>query len=510
MHHVAHGEFGDLAGFGARNVVHLHDAGRHMARACAFADAGADLLFQRLVQRDALGQDDEKNDADIAIPFLADGDGFRHFRQAFHLRIDFRRADAHAAGIERRVRAAMNDHPVMRGDFGKIAMTPDAGEAREIGAVIFLAVGIVPEADGHGGKGLHADQFALARLALPRRERLSFLVPDIDGHAEAPALDLAAPDRKDGRAQHETGDNVGAARNGAERHILPDVAIDEIEALRHQRRASGEDHAHGRKIMRLARLEARLLHRVDEFGRCAEDVDLFRVDIVEKHALVGCEGRAVEKAERRFRREAGDEPVPHHPAAGGEVEEALARLDVAMELVLLQMLEKRAARRMDDAFGHAGRAAGKHDVERMAEGQPREGKRRIARALQKRRPAFDVRQVGNVVAEEGHDDGMFERGKPGHDLRELVAARQFLAGIAIAVAGHQHPGLDLAEAVQHAFRAEIGRAGRKDRADGSRRQHGDDGFRAVGHEGGHAVAGLHAPALQHGGETGHLGAQGVP
>src|SRR5690606_37952370 len=154
-------------------------------------------------------------DADIALPVLAYGERLLHFRQLFHLRVDFRRADAHAAGVQRRVRAAMNDNAAMRCDFGEVAMAPDTREAPEIGAAIFRAIGIVPEADRHGRERTGTDEFAL--LA---RDGPSLLVPDLDRHAEALRLDFAAPDGKQRRAKHETGNNIGAARNGAESDIL--------------------------------------------------------------------------------------------------------------------------------------------------------------------------------------------------------------------------------------------------------------------------------------------------
>jgi hypothetical protein len=65
-------------------------------------------------------------------------------------------------------------------------MGPDIVEAVEIGGVVFLAVGVVPEADRHGRKRLGADQFAL--LA---GDGLAVVVPDVDRHAEARTLDLA-------------------------------------------------------------------------------------------------------------------------------------------------------------------------------------------------------------------------------------------------------------------------------------------------------------------------------
>ena len=81
------------------------------------------------------------------------------------------------------------------------------------------------------------------------------------------------------------------------------------------------------------------------------------------------ERRAVVEHERGLRRERRDQPVPHHPAAGREVEDAVAGADVAVQLMLLEVLDQRAAGAVDDALRHAGRAGRVQDVERMIERQ---------------------------------------------------------------------------------------------------------------------------------------------
>jgi hypothetical protein len=67
-----------------------------------------------------------------------------------------------------------------------------------------------------------------------------------------------------------------------------------------------------------------------------------------------------------------------------------------------------------------------------------------------------------------------------------------LAGIVVAVDGEQHLGLDLAEAVEHARDAEIGRAGGPDGTQAGRRQHADHGLGHVGQVAGDPVALAHA------------------
>ena len=106
--------------------------------------------------------------------------------------------------------------------------------------------------------------------------------------------------------------------------------------------------------------------RVDEFRRGAEIGHLLGVGEVEQDVAVGVEGRAVVEQQRRAGGQAGNQPVPHHPAAGGEIEQAVAVLEAAMELLLLEVLEQRAAGRMHDAFRDAGRARREQDVERVA------------------------------------------------------------------------------------------------------------------------------------------------
>ena len=76
-----------------------------------------------------------------------------------------------------------------------------------------------------------------------------------------------------------------------------------------------------------------------------------------------------------------------------------------------------------------------------------------------------------------------------------------------AVAGDQHLGLDLFEAIQHGVRAHVGRAHAPHRADAGRGQKGDHGLGNVGQVGRHAVARLHALCLQVQRERGDLALQ---
>ena len=232
-------------------------------------------------------------------------------------------------------------------------------KALEIGGVIFLSVRIVPEHHRHRGEGLRADQFALFLL-----DMLAVVGPDIHRHAETGRLDFAAPDRRGRIAEHEAGHDVGAARNRGEMQVLLDVGIDVIEAFGGERRAGRGHHPHRRQIVRLRRMHVGLFQRIDIFRRGAEQRDLLVLRIVEQHVGLRRERRAVPQNQGGAGADAGHQPVPHHPAERGEIEDAIAVAHIALQPMLLQMLQQRAAAAMHDAFRHAGRAGRIKNIDR--------------------------------------------------------------------------------------------------------------------------------------------------
>ncbi len=318
--------------------------------------------------------------------------------------------------------------------------------------------------------------------------------PDVDRHAETRGLDLATPHRAGGIAEHEAGDDIGAAGDRGEVHVFLDIAVDVIEAFGGERRAGGGDEPHRRQVMGLGGLEARLLAGVDIFRRGAEHVDVLSLREIPHHRLRR-ERRAVVEHERRARGDAGGEPVPHHPAAGGEVEQPLAVAQVALQAVLLHVLQQRAAGAVHDAFRHAGGAGGEQDIDGMIERQPLEGERLRRERLEERCKRLRARHAcrhGIRLAEIGHDHDLAGRRQLAGDRLQLVGDFDLLAVVPVAVDGHEYLGLDLPEAVEHAALAEVGRARREDGAERGDRQHQRDGFRQVGQHGGDAVALSHA------------------
>src|SRR6056297_3499417 len=295
---VAHGQFGDLAGDGARDVGHGQDYGRHVARGGVGTDGLADAVAEFVVQVDAVSQANKQDHAYVTVVVLADADRLDHLIELFDLAVDFGRTDAHAARIERRVRAAVDDHAAPFGQAGEIAVAPDPRMGLEVGRAVARAVVVVPEGNRHARKGLGAGQ--LAGLV---DYDLAVVVADLDPQAQAPALQLTLVDRQQRIAQGKAGDNVRAAGNRAQLDVGLDVAVDVVEGFGQKWRAGRQDDFERIELVGLARLDARLVAGRDPLGAGAEDRHPGLVGQVPEHVPIRMEGRAVEQHDRRADRE---------------------------------------------------------------------------------------------------------------------------------------------------------------------------------------------------------------
>ena len=368
-------------------------------------------------------------------------------------------------------------------------MAPHVVEPGEVRVVVLASVGVVPEADRHRRKGADADELALLADDAP-----SVVVEGVHIEPEPQALDLAAVDRDGGVAHHEAGDDVGAAADRGEADVALDGPVDEVEALRNEGRAGGQDRLELREVVGPRRGKARLLDGVDVLGGGAEGLDALLRHVVEERVAVGMKRRAVVERERRPARQRAHLPVPHHPAAGREIEDAFTALHVAVQGQLLDVLQKRPARAVHDALRGAGGAGRVHDVERVVE-----------------REAFEFNRGGGLARGElVEGDGLLHRGEVGrgggvrhhHDAFDRRDPRRHrcqpaygvepLAAVEVAVGAEQHLRPDLPEPVHHPLHAEVRRGGRPDRADAGGSEHGDHGFRHVGHVAGDAVARRHS------------------
>ncbi|MNE06355.1 hypothetical protein D3C80_989420 [compost metagenome] len=163
---------------------------------------------------------------------MAYGDALQHLVDLLYLAVDFCGANAHAAGIEHRVRAAVNDHAAFRRLFGIVALGPDTRELAEIGGMEALGLRVVPEAQGQRREMPGADQ-----LAFFANQGMTIIVPDFHGHAQALALDLPAPHRQHRVADDKAGTDVGTARHRGQAQVGLELAVHVVIAFRRQRRA---------------------------------------------------------------------------------------------------------------------------------------------------------------------------------------------------------------------------------------------------------------------------------
>ena len=144
---------------------------------------------------------------------------------------------------------------------------------------------------------------------------------------------------------------------------------------------------------------------------------------LEQDAAVIDERRAVVHQQRGSRGERGHEDVPHRPAAGREVEEAIAGPHVTVQPLLLEVLQQRAARTVHDALRYAGRAGRVEHVHRMVERQAHvlDDARGGVRCDEVCQPlgVRDTRRVA-VRIEVRHQHDALQIGKLRHDRGELA------------------------------------------------------------------------------------------
>src|SRR5579863_167765 len=108
-----------------------------------------DPVPKAVVERHAGREPNEEHDPLVALPALTDREALEDFGQLFDLSVDLRGANSHATRLERRVGSPEDDDAVVFGEPRPVAVTPDAGETREVRRPVLRAVRIVPEPDGH-------------------------------------------------------------------------------------------------------------------------------------------------------------------------------------------------------------------------------------------------------------------------------------------------------------------------------------------------------------------------
>ena len=86
-------------------------------------------------------------------------------------------------------------------------MSPDPWPGVKVGTPETAPVVITPDPQGHGGKGLRADQFTASAW----RYRVAFLVENVDGASEDRTRHLAAVKGSGGVAPDEAPDQISTA-----------------------------------------------------------------------------------------------------------------------------------------------------------------------------------------------------------------------------------------------------------------------------------------------------------
>ena len=203
----------------------------------------------------------------------------------------------------------------------------------------------------------------------------------------------------------------------------------------------------------------------------------FLLGVIEQDRPASGKRRAVIEEQGGAGGESGHLPVPHHPAAGGEVEQAVAGAHIAVQDVLLEMLQKDAAVAMYDAFGYAGGAGGIHDEQRVGEGQRRENDAfvTVRQVFPGRQWWLELRCVRQT--EIGHQHDACQRRQLRHDFGVFGPAIDLLAVVPVAVDTEQHLGCNLAKTVEYALDAEVRRSGGPDGAQRRGGEHGCQCFR---------------------------------
>ena len=237
---------------------------------------------------------------------------------------------------------------------------------------------------------------------------------------------------------------------------------------------------------------------VEVLGADTEQVDSVFVDEVPQAGWPGMHDVAVDGDDRDARRERRRQPVPHHPPARGDVEQTVARRQIGVELVLLEVGQQHPSGAVDDALGSAGRAAGVQDVPRVVEA-----------AAGERGGCAAVRgEEGVPVGPEG--DGALHARQAGDDLVLHGAAVVAGPAVVVAVDGEQDRGLDLAEPVEDAVGAEVGAGRGEHRADGHGTEHRHHGLDPVGQPRRDPIALGHPDGRQGAGHRADLGREAVP
>jgi hypothetical protein len=175
-----------------------------------------------------------------------------------------------------------------------------------------------------------------------------------------------------------------------------------------------------------------------------------------------------------------------------------------VQALLLQVLEQRAPRTVHDALGRTGGAGGVEDVERVIEGKALEAKGRSGVARDERVEAEGSAGKLRLPLEVRHHHPVLHTLELAVDLGTPLEQGVPPAAVEVAVRGDQDLRRDLLEAVEHAPRSEVRRAGGPDRPQTRGRQRRRHRLWKVRQHGPDPVAPPHTEASKRGSEGRHV------
>ncbi|MHC2279916.1 hypothetical protein ACVME8_006559 [Bradyrhizobium diazoefficiens] len=359
----------------------------------------------------------------------------------------------------------------------------------EIAGAVTHAVLVVPEVERHRRHRLGADE--LADLV---RDGAALFAEGFDGGAEQATLHRAGRLWQFAVAADEGAGEIGAAGNVRPPDVglrlaaiglrqCGEAVVEPGLRVGAERRSGRAEAAQPRQIARGGKIDFGL-GAVGEERRARAEEGRFRL----RHEapqrgpvrlVLGAAGAAVEDAAGGAAEQAADLRIPHDPAGRRVPVIALAErvlvigaADVVVQAEQRQHHDDDAAMAVHDRLGQAGGAAGIDDPERMIERQPG----RLERVNRGACPGDNIgeqgirrgRRTGLAV-----QDDMRDRGQRSPQFGDDVAPIVPPAGIGDGVAGDQHFGFDLLEAVDHGGRGHVGRADAPDRANAGGREERD-------------------------------------
>ena len=154
------------------------------------------------------------------------------------------------------------------------------------------------------------------------------------------------------------------------------------------------------------------------------------------------------------------------------------------------MLQQHATGAVDDTLGHAGGAAGVENAQRVVKRQ--RGETRLATGLVDVIPQAHPGRVELVGASAAtgmrYYDQLLQAWQLLAHMVDLGHLIDVFSSVLIAGTDDQQFGRNLAETVDDAIHAELGRRGRPDRAEAGAGKHGHQCLPGIGHHGSHTVA----------------------